>query len=152
MNDQVIARPCWTVLADKAEDQVTAIQNELALARKRLESLQSSQQRVQAMYDEYRDKINNPSQESLGMSEAMNQRQFMSQLLVLMQRVKTDIQHTENLLLSIKERLIEAERERIKMQTLADQNAIAVRKDLNKREQKKMDEMGVMQFNLRPQH
>jgi flagellar biosynthesis chaperone FliJ len=38
------------------------------------------------------------------------------------------------------------------MQTLADQNAMAVRKDFNKREQKKMDEMGVMQFNLRPQH
>ena len=152
MNDQVVARPCWTVLADKAEDQVAAIQNELGLARKRLESLQSSQQRVQAMYDEYREKINSQNQESLGMSEAMNQRQFMSQLLVLMQRVKTDILHTENLLLAMKERLIEAERERIKMQTLADQNAIAVRKDLNKREQKKMDEMGVMQFNLHPQH
>ena len=152
MNDQVVARPCWTVLADKAEDQVTAIQNELGQARKRLESLQSSQQRVQAMYDEYREKINSQSQESLGMSEAMNQRQFMSQLLVLMQRVKTDIQHTENLLLAMKERLIEAERERIKMQTLADQNAMAVKKDLNKREQKKMDEMGVMQFNLHPQH
>ena len=152
MNDQVVARPCWTVLADKAEDQVTAIQNELGQARKRLESLQSSQQRVQAMYDEYREKINSQSQESLGMSEAMNQRQFMSQLLVLMQRVKTDIQHTENLLLAMKERLIEAERERIKMQTLAEQNAMAVRKDLNKREQKKMDEMGVMQFNLHPQH
>ena len=152
MNDQVVARPCWTVLADKAEDQVTAIQNELGQARKRLESLQSSQQRVQAMYDEYREKINSQTQESLGMSEAMNQRQFMSQLLVLMQRVKTDIQHTENLLLAMKERLIEAERERIKMQTLAEQNAMAVRKDLNKREQKKMDEMGVMQFNLHPQH
>ena len=152
MNDQVVARPCWTVLADKAEDQVAAIQNELGLARKRLESLQSSQQRVQAMYDEYREKINSQNQESLGMSEAMNQRQFMSQLLVLMQRVKTDIQHTENLLLAMKERLIEAERERIKMQTLADQIAMAVRKDLNKREQKKMDEMGVMQFNLHPQH
>lgn len=152
MNDQVVARPCWTVLADKAEDQVTAIQNELGLARKRLESLQNSQQRVQNMYDEYRDKINNQSTESLGMSEAMNQRQFMSQLLVLMQRVKTDIQHTENLLLSIKERLMEAERERIKMQTLADQNAAAVQKAQNKKEQKKMDEMGVMQFNLQPQH
>ena len=147
MNDNVVARPCWTVLADKAEDQVTAIQNELGLARKRLDSLQNSQQRVQTMYDEYRDKINTQSSETLGMSEAMNQRQFMSQLLVLMQRVKTDIQHTENLLLSMKERLIEAERERIKMQTLADQNAAAVQKDLNKREQKKMDEMGVMQFN-----
>ena len=152
MNDQVIARPCWTILADKAEDQVTAIQNELGLARQRLESLQNSQQRVQTMYDEYRDKINNQSNASLGMSEAMNQRQFMSQLLVLMQRVKIDIHHTENLLLSIKERLIEAERERIKMQTLADQNAQAVQQALNKREQKKMDDMGVMQFNLQPQH
>lgn len=152
MNDNVVARPCWTVLADKAEDQVTAIQNEMGLARKRLESLQNSQQRVQTMYDEYRDKINNQSNESLGMSEAMNQRQFMSQLLVLMQRVKTDIHHTENLLLSIKERLIEAERERIKMQTLADQNAAAVQKVLSKREQQKMDEMGVMQFNLQAQH
>jgi flagellar export protein FliJ len=152
MNDNVVARPCWTVLADKAEDQVTAIQQELGQARKRLESLQSSEQRVQAMYDEYREKINSQSNASLGMSEAMNQRQFMSQLLVLMQRVKTDIHHTENLLLSIKERLIEAERERIKMQTLADQNATAVLKALNKREQKKMDEMGVMQFNLQPQH
>jgi flagellar export protein FliJ len=152
MNDNVIARPCWTVLADKAEDKVSAIQNELGLARKRLESLQSSQQRVQTMYDEYREKINSQSNESLGMSEAMNQRQFMSQLLILMQRVKTDIQHTENLLLSIKERLIEAERERIKMQTLADQNAVAVQKAMNKREQKTMDDMGVMQFNLQPQH
>jgi len=152
MNNNVVARPCWTVLADKAEDQVAAIQNELGLARKRLESLHSSQQRVQTMYDEYRDKINNQSNESLGMSEAMNQRQFMSQLLVLMQRVKTDIQHTENLLLSVKERLIEAERERIKMQTLADQNAAAVQNALNMREQKKMDDMGVMQFNLQSQH
>jgi flagellar export protein FliJ len=152
MNDNVVARPCWTVLADKAEDKVSAIQNELGLARKRLESLQSSQQRVQTMYDEYREKINSQSNESLGMSEAMNQRQFMSQLLILMQRVKADIQHTENLLLSIKERLIEAERERIKMQTLADQNAVAVQKAMNKREQKTMDDMGVMQFNLQPQH
>ena len=151
MNDQVVARPCWTVLADKAEDQVTAIQNELGQARKRLESLQSSQQRVQTMYDEYREKINSQTQESLGMSEAMNQRQFMSQLLVLMQRVKTDIQHTENLLLAMKERLIEAERERIKMQTLADQNAMAVQREENKKDQRRMDALGVMQFNLKPQ-
>ena len=40
MNDQVIARPCWTVLTEKAEDKIAAIQNEMGLARKRLESLQ----------------------------------------------------------------------------------------------------------------
>lgn len=148
MNNQVVARPCWTVLAEKAEDKIAAIQNEMGLARKRLESLQSSQKRVQLMYEEYRDKINSKNNLSLGMSETMNQRQFISQLLVLMERVNTDMQHTENLILSIKERLLEAERERIKMQTLADQNASAVQKVLSKRDQKKMDELGVMQFNL----
>jgi flagellar export protein FliJ len=136
------------VLTEKAEDKIAAIQNEIGLARKRLESLESSEKRVQVMYDEYRDKTNTEGNQSLGMSEAMNQRQFMSQLLVLMQRVKIDMQHTENLILSLKERLLEAERERIKMQTLADQNASAVQKVLSKREQKKMDDLGVMQFNL----
>jgi flagellar export protein FliJ len=152
MNDQVIARPCWKVLTEKAEDKIAAIQNEMGLARKRLENLQTSEQRVQLMYDEYRDKINTQGNQSLGMSETMNQRQFMSQLLVLMERVKTDIRHTENLIISIQERLLEAERARIKMQTLADQNALSVQKALNVREQKKMDDLGVMQFNLQAQN
>jgi flagellar export protein FliJ len=103
------------------------------------------------MYDDYRLKLNDPQGASQGMREAMNQRQFMAQLLTLMQRVSTDIQHTQNLLDSYKERLLEVERERIKMQTLADHNALAVQKSLNRKEQKQMDSLGVMQFNLKPQ-
>ncbi len=151
MNSAVVARPCFTVLAQKAEEQIALIHSEMAQARTRLESLSSSQARVQTMYDEYRLKLNENQNESQGMREAMNQRQFMSQLLTLMQRVKVDMGHTENLLASIKERLIAAERDRIKMQTLADQNARAVRSVFNKREQRQMDALGVMQFNLRPQ-
>lgn len=151
MNSAVVARPCFTVLAQKAEEQIALIHSEMAQARTRLESLSSSQARVQTMYDEYRLKLNENQNESQGMREAMNQRQFMTQLLTLMQRVKVDMGHTENLLASIKERLIAAERERIKMQTLADQNARAVRSVFNKREQRQMDALGVMQFNLRPQ-
>ena len=75
----------------------------------------------------------------------------MSQLLTLMQRVKTDIQYTENAIVGIKERLVLAERERIKMQTLADQNALAVQREENKKDQRRMDALGVMQFNLKPQ-
>ena len=151
MNSAVVARPCFTVLAQKAEEQIALIHSEMAQARTRLESLSSSQARVQTMYDEYRLKLNEKQNESQGMREAMNQRQFMTQLLTLMQRVKVDMGHTENLLASIKERLIAAERDRIKMQTLADQNARAVRSVFNKREQRQMDALGVMQFNLRPQ-
>ncbi len=151
MNSAVVARPCFTVLAQKAEEQIALIHSEMAQARTRLESLSSSQARVQTMYDEYRLKLNENQNESQGMREAMNQRQFMTQLLTLMQRVKVDMGHTENLLASIKERLIAAERDRIKMQTLADQNARAVRSVFNKREQRQMDALGVMQFNLRLQ-
>jgi flagellar export protein FliJ len=151
MNDTVVARPCWTILANKAEDKITLIQNELAYTRKHLDSLKSSEARVQKMYDEYRNSLTQSSAERLGMREAMNQRQFMAQLLTLMQRVKTDIQYTENALIGIKQRLIEAERERIKMQTLADQNAAAVQKAENIKEQRRMDALGVMQFNLKPQ-
>ena len=151
MNDTVVARPCWSVLTKKAEDKIALIQNELVQARTRLESLQTSAQRVQKMYDEYREGLNRADSQSLGMREAMNQRQFMSQLLTLMQRVKTDIQYTENSIIGIKERLMLAERERIKMQTLADQNAQAVQREENKKDQRRMDALGVMQFNLKPQ-
>ena len=151
MNDTVVARPCWTVLAKKAEDKIALIQNEMVQARQRLESLKTSQQRIQKMYDEYHDGLTKSAAESVGMREAMNQRQFMSQLLNLMQRVKTDIQYTENAIVGIKEKLIANEHERIKMQTLADQNAIAVQREENKKDQRRMDALGVMQFNLKPQ-
>ena len=150
MNDTVVARPCWTILAQKAEDKIALIQNEMLLARQRLQSLQTSEQRIQKMYDEYRDGLTQSDAQSVGMREAMNQRQFMSQLLSLMQRVKTDIQYTENAIIGIKEQLIVQERERIKMQTLADQNAMAVQREENKKDQRRMDALGVMQFNLKP--
>ena len=151
MNDTVVARPCWTILTQKAEDKIALIQNEMMLARQRLQSLKTSEQRIQKMYDEYRDGLTRSDAESVGMREAMNQRQFMSQLLNLMQRVKTDIQYTENAIIGIKEQLIAQERERIKMQTLADQNAMAVQREENKKDQRRMDALGVMQFNLKPQ-
>ena len=151
MNDTVVARPCWTILTQKADDKIAIIQNEMMLARQRLQSLKTSEQRIQKMYDEYRDGLTKSNAESVGMREAMNQRQFMSQLLNLMQRVKTDIQYTENAITGIKEQLIAQERERIKMQTLADQNAMAVQREENKKDQRRMDALGVMQFNLKPQ-
>ena len=151
MNDSLVARPCWTILAQKAEDKIALIQNEMMLARQRLQSLQTSEQRIQKMYDEYRDGLTKSDAQSVGMREAMNQRQFMSQLLSLVQRVKTDIQYTENAIIGIKEQLIVQERERIKMQTLADQNAMAVQREENKKDQRRMDALGVMQFNLKPQ-
>jgi flagellar export protein FliJ len=150
MNDTVVARPCWTILAQKAEDKIALIQKEMVQARIRLDSLKSSEQRIQKMYSEYHEGLSKSGAESVGMREAMNQRQFMSQLINLMQRVKTDILYTENAIIGIKEQLIAQERERMKMKTLADQNAMALHHAENKKDQRRMDALGVMQFNLKP--
>ena len=145
------ARNCWPALVKKASDEVTQTQTELAAAMARVDQLNASHQRLCRLYDEYRLKEQQGQTEVMGMQASMNQRQFMSQLLTLMQRVKTDILYTENTIIGIKERLMLAERERIKMQTLADQNAQAVQREENKKDQRRMDALGVMQFNLKPQ-
>ena len=145
----ITERNCWTVLAQRAQDAANLIQTELGQTMARLESLHASKARLERLYEDYRQQENSANQNLQGMREVMNQRQFMTQLLSLMQRVTNDVAHTENTLREVRARLLEAERERLKMQTLADQNALAVLTEAEKRDQRKMDELGVMQFNLR---
>ena len=83
------------------------------------------------------------------MRQAMTQRQFMSQLLTLMERVKVDIQHAQNQLEAFEERRALVERERLKMQSLADKNAEDLRRQASVKDQRRMDELAVLQFNRR---
>jgi len=87
-------RACWTVLAQKAQDQVSLVQAEMAQGRARLLSLQASRERLQKLYEDYQ-KPAVGSDASGGMQETMNQRQFSSQLLTLMERVQQDLAQTE---------------------------------------------------------
>jgi flagellar export protein FliJ len=145
----MIERNCWTVLAQRAQDETTLIQTELAQNLTRLDSLNASKSRLQNLYEEYRKQENNLNSSLQGMREVMNQRQFMTQLLTLMQRVDVDIAIAERQLADTRRRLLESEQERLKMQSLADQNAQAILNLAEKRDQRRMDELGVMQFNLR---
>lgn len=142
-------RHCWTVLAQRAQDEASQIQSELGKALARLDSLNASKARLEQLYEDYRQQENNTNHALQGMREVMNQRQFMTQLLSLMQRVTTDVQHAEQTVAATRVRLLAAERERLKMQTLADQNAQAILTLAEKRDQRQMDALGVMQFNLR---
>lgn len=144
-----IERHCWTVLAQRAQDEASQIQTELGQTLARLESLNASKARLEKLYEDYRQQENSTNHSLQGMREVMNQRQFMTQLLSLMQRVSNDVAHAEKTLKETRTRLMAAERERLKMQTLADQNAQAILDLAEKRDQRQMDAMGVMQFNLR---
>jgi flagellar export protein FliJ len=142
-------RNCWTVLAKRAQDETAAIQVELGQIMARVDSLNASKSRLQKLYEDYRQQENSANLALQGMREVMNQRQFMTQLLTLMQRVQIDVAHAEKKLAETRKRLMDSEKERLKMQSLADQNAQAILTLAEKRDQRQMDALGVMQFNLK---
>ena len=145
----MIERNCWTILAQRAQDETTLIQTEIGQITTRLENLNASKERLQNLYEEYRKQENSTNNNLLGMREVINQRQFMTQLLTLMERVDADVASAQKQLTDTRRRLMESEQERLKMQSLADQNAQAILNLAEKRDQRRMDELGVMQFNLR---
>lgn len=145
------ARNCWPVLVRKAQDAVNEAQAEIALAITRVEQLQASHQRLCNLYDEYRLQENQSSAPVMGMQASMNHRQFMAQLLTLQQRVVLDLSKAQATLTQMRKKRVMAEVELHKMESLAEQDAKAVAKDVMRYEQRQMDELGVRQFNLSPQ-
>jgi len=140
-------RACWSVLLTKAEDEVDRIQGELQQIRLRAQSLEASRERLLNLHADYQQAPATGST-SAGMQDTMNRRQFAAQLLTLLDRVKQDIAQVERVMAHTRQRLGEAEKERLKMQALVEQDLNAARKDAAVREQRQMDELGVMQFNL----
>lgn len=139
-------RACWSALENNAERKITQIREDTERAQALRQSLLGSQAKLDKMYQEYYEK-NAAKSSSKGMTDAMNQRQFMSQLLTLRERVKSDIERSETHLATLAHHKVLAETERLKMQTVTANDRQAVAKFVEKREQSRMDEMGVMQFN-----
>lgn len=139
-------RACWSALEGRAEQKITKLRADTAQAQNLLESLLASQQRLEHLYEEYRAKTA-ATDTSKGMSDAMNQRQFMSQLLTLRERVERDINTSKLHLQTLAHQMVQAEAERLKMKTLNENDRLAVQKHANRREQKSMDELGMLQFN-----
>jgi flagellar export protein FliJ len=135
------------VLAQKAQDQVSLIQGQLAEGRLRAVALQASRDRLQKLYSDYL-KPPETGSASQGMQETLNQRQFSTQLLTLLLRVDQDLAQLNAAMAESRRELVKAERERLKMQSLVDQDLLAFRAHTRQREQQQMDAMGVMQFNL----
>ena len=139
-------RACWSALENKAERKIALLRDETTRAQALRQSLLGSQVKLEEMYKEYHEK-NAALSDTKGMTETMNQRQFMSQLLNLRERVQGDLQRSEFHLANLGAHMVAAETERLKMQTLTENDRLAVEKFVQKREQSRMDEMGVMQFN-----
>lgn len=139
-------RACWSALEGRAEQKINQLRAETAQAEQLRDALLASQQRLETLYEEYRAQTA-AVDTSKGMSDAMNQRQFMSQLLTLRERVERDIGTSTLHLQTLAHRMQLAEAERLKMKTLTENDRLAVQKHVQKREQHSMDELGMLQFN-----
>lgn len=142
------ARKCWPVLVKKAQDAVNDAQAEIAQALARVDQLQASHDRLCKLYDEYRLKEQSADLTLMGMQASMNQRQFMAQLLNLQQRVVLDLSRAREHVAAVRKKRSMAEIELHKMKSMQEQDAKAVALDMQRQEQKLMDELGVRQFNL----
>lgn len=140
-------RTCWPVLLNKAQDEVSRIQAQLQQQRQRAQALQASRERLQAMYADYQ-KPQAAGAVCVGMQETVNRRQFAAQLLTLLDRIDQDIAQAERLMAATRKSLAGAEKERLKMQALLEQDQRNARKSAQQREQRQFDELGVMKFNL----
>ena len=140
-------RSCWRVLLNKAQDEVSRIQGQLQQLRERLQSLQASRERLHQLHQDY---LRPPQagEVSAGMLETLNRRQFADQLLVLIDRVEQDKAQVESAIAHVRAQLVTAERERLKMQSLLDKDLQQIKLSTQVREQRQLDEMGTLRFNL----
>lgn len=142
-------RECWSVLLNKAERRVKQAQADLAHQQQTQQSLQQSLTRVEQLYGDYRTQAQASDSASQGMQDALNHRQFLSQLDQLRLRLSDELTKSARSLQLLRQAVIEAERERMKMQSLLDEDLQRQRQRASAREQKSLDELGVRQYNLR---
>ncbi len=139
-------RSCWTALEGKAEGFLDQLLGKIAQAQQVRNTLEGSKQRLNVLYQEYRT-TTLTAQDLCGMRDAMNNRQFMAQLLTLRDRLEQDIIHSTRHLQMLHNRMLLLEAERLKMKTLRENDHNAVKAFRHRREQRQLDEVGVMLFN-----
>ena len=143
------ARAAWPLLAQKAEDAVSAIMVELVASRKRVEHLQVSRARMQNLYEDYKRRSMQAQEKLHTMVETTSYRHYMLQLQGLLQRVDEDLQLAFQDQQQIKTKLLKAEQHLMRMQSLVERDLEAIRKHNRVQDQKQMDALGLTLFNLR---
>ena len=142
-------RAAWPILAKKAKEKCDQAMAALVKGREKIKSLEQSRGRMEALYADYLARSIAAEKKSLSIHESVNFRGFLQQLQTLIKRVDVDLQHAKFELDVLKGNLLAAEKKRIQMETLQEQDERRVREAAAKREQRAMDAAGVMLFNMK---
>ena len=142
-------RAAWPILAKKAKEKCDQAMAALVKGREKIKGLEQSRIRMEALYADYLARLIEAEKNSLSIQETVNFRGFLQQIQTLIKRVDIDLQHAKFELDVLKGNLLAAEKKRIQMETLQEQDERRIRDATAKREQREMDAAGVMLFNMR---
>ena len=142
-------RAAWPILAKKATKKCDQAMAALVKGREKIKNLEQSRGRMEALYADYLARSLEAEKKSLTIQESVNFRGFLQQIQTLIKRVDVDLQHAKFELDVLKANLLAAEKKRIQMETLQEQDERRVREVAAKREQRAMDAAGVMLFNMK---
>lgn len=142
-------RAAWPILAKKAKEKCDQAMAALVKGREKIKSLEQSRGRMEALYADYLARSLEAEKKSLSIQESVNFRGFLQQIQTLIKRVDVDLQHAKFELDVLKGNLLAAEKKRIQMETLQEQDERRIRDAAAKREQREMDAAGVMLFNMK---
>jgi flagellar export protein FliJ len=142
-------RAAWPILAKKAKEKCDQAMAALVKGREKIKILEQSRGRMEALYADYLARSIAAEKKSLSIQESVNFRGFLQQIQTLIKRVDVDLQHAKFELDVLKGNLLAAEKKRIQMETLQEQDERRIREATAKREQREMDAAGVMLFNMK---
>ncbi|MCX7259607.1 MAG: flagellar export protein FliJ [Burkholderiales bacterium] len=142
-------RAAWPILAKKAKEKCDQAMAALVKGREKIKGLEQSRGRMEALYADYLARSIAAEKKSLSIQESVNFRGFLQQIQTLIKRVDVDLQHAKFELDVLKGNLLAAEKKRIQMETLQEQDERRIREATAKREQREMDAAGVMLFNMK---
>jgi flagellar export protein FliJ len=145
-------RQCWSVLIQKAQRDKAAAQQSAAQAQEQLERLQGNAQRIEQMLTDYKAQHESVQGQSHHMADSLNYRQFIDQLGTLRGRVQRDLAAAVAQRERLRQVVLRLEMELSKLDKLQEQDLKKAQQLNNKREQSRMDEWGVMRFQLRNQN
>jgi flagellar export protein FliJ len=145
-------RQCWSVLIQKAQRDKAAAQQSAAQAQEQLERLQGNAQRIEQMLADYKAQHESVQGQSHHMADSLNYRQFIDQLGTLRCRVQRDLAAAVTQRERLRQVVLRLDMELSKLDKLQEQDLKKAQQLNNKREQNRMDEWGVMRFQLRNQN
>lgn len=137
---------CWHVLQRKAQTELDQCRQAHQAAQAQLEQLHASMQRIDGMVLEYQQRHGRTQQQTHHMPDSLNYRQFLTQLQQLHHRVARDLNQGELACRQSKLALAAAEKERLKMTKLVEQEQHRYLLAERKQEQKRNDELGIQRY------